>query len=70
MQRPLSDKHNTPKRKISMSPARFEPTIAESEWQQIHALDLAATGFGTGLLHGIFPEKVLNYKEKVINPCD
>ena len=31
-----------------MPPAGFEPAIPESEWPQIHALDRAATGTGTG----------------------
>jgi hypothetical protein len=38
--------NNTHNRQTSMPPARFEPTIPESEWPKTHALDRAATGIG------------------------
>jgi len=38
--------HNTPKRQISMSSARFEPTMTTSERPQTHALDHADTRIG------------------------
>ena len=40
--------HDTHKRQTSMPLAGFEPAIPASEWPQIHALDRAATGTGTG----------------------
>jgi hypothetical protein len=40
-------KHNTHKRQTTMPPAEFEPAIAARERPQAHALDSAATGFGT-----------------------
>jgi hypothetical protein len=39
--------HNTHKRKTSMHPAAFEPTIPASERPQTHALDRAATGIAS-----------------------
>jgi hypothetical protein len=41
--------HNTQKRQTSMPPAAFGPTIPASERPQTHALDRAATGFGSCL---------------------
>jgi hypothetical protein len=38
--------HNTHKRKTSMPPTGFEPTIPASERPQTHVLDRAATGIG------------------------
>jgi len=38
--------HNTQKRKTSMPPAGFEPTIPAREMSQAHALDREATGIG------------------------
>jgi hypothetical protein len=39
--------HNTHKIQTTMPPAEFEPAIAVCERPQAHALDRAATSFGT-----------------------
>ena len=42
-------KQNTHNRQTNIPPAEFEPAITASERPQAHALDRAATGFGTTL---------------------
>jgi hypothetical protein len=43
--------YDTHKRQASLPSVRFEPAIPESEWQQVHTLDLTASR--TGHLHHI-----------------
>ena len=46
IKRYLNDNANIQKRKTSMPPAGFEPTIPAGERSQTHALDRKATGIG------------------------
>ena len=53
--------HNTHKRKPSMPPAGFEPTISAVEWPQTFALDRATNG--TGNLNVLHRQKFWKNKE-------
>jgi hypothetical protein len=52
--------YNTHERQTAIIPAGFEPTIAESEGPQTHALDRVATRIGLGSLTWINSAEHLN----------
>ena len=56
-----STTHNTHKRRTSMPPAGFEPTIPASERLQTHALDRTATGIDCRSLHSKFKSVFFTY---------